>query len=91
MIKFTGDGPKGKVLFLGLTDRNLELMRSPEGKGRPVKINGAEMGCSHDIFIFHGATEEKILAGLVAAGIQLPKTVLTHHDDDRQSGGRDDN
>lgn len=85
MIKFTADGPKGRVLFLGVSDRNVSLLLS----GRPIKIIGAEVGCDHDIYIFHGATEQAMVDMLLANGVKLPSAdkVHTHHDDDRQESG----
>ena len=86
MIKFTGSDDSGsnKTLFLGLTDRNLELLRA----GRPVKIMGAEVGVSHTIMIFHGADEQSIIDMLQRNGVDLSNVpVHKHHDDDRQEGG----
>jgi hypothetical protein len=81
MIKLSatkGDG--GKVLFLGLSRRNIELLTA----GRPIRVIGKEVGCDHDIFIHFGETEAAMVKELIAAGIRLPETVLTHDDDERQ-------
>jgi hypothetical protein len=86
MIKFTATAADGgKVLFLGLTDRNIELMVK---RRRPVRIIGKEVGCDHDLFIFYGSTEQAIINELRRAGVQFPSAdnVHKHDDDDRQEG-----
>lgn len=84
MIKFTATGDKGKWLFLGLSDRNVELLR----EGRPIKIDGAELGIDRSIMIFHGATEQAMVDQLIASGADIKGVpVHKHHDDDRQEGG----
>ena len=85
MVKFTATAQDGtKLLFLCLTDRNIELLRAC----RPMKIIGAEVGCSHDIYILHGKTEQAIIDSLLGAGVEIPTDkVFRHHDDDRQEGG----
>ena len=73
----------GKILFLGLSEGNLMLLR----RGRPIKIIGSEVGCSHDICIFWGETEAAMVEELLGHGVKLPDEVKIHHDDDRQEGG----
>lgn len=48
----------GAVVFLGLSDRNLELLR--EGKPMPIKVAdlGGKIPSDGTIVIFHGATEQ---------------------------------
>jgi hypothetical protein len=40
MIKFTGDGPNGRVYFLGLSRGNIDRLTA----GQPIKVNLADMG-----------------------------------------------
>ena len=83
MIKLSatkGDG--GKVLFLGISRRNVELLMAD----RPIKVIGKEVGCDHDIYVFFGETEQAMVDSMLRAGIKLPPA-RTHHDDDRQEGG----
>ncbi len=86
MIKFTATGNDGrKHLFLGLSFKNLELLR----QDKPIKIIAEEVGISHDVMIFAGETEQAMVDMLIAGGIKLPEpeNIHTHHDDDRQEGG----
>lgn len=84
MIKFTGTGPKGRMLFLGLSDKNLQLLR----EGRPIKVIGAEVGVDHDVVIFHGRTEQEMVDSLQRNGVDFSGVpIRRHNDDDRQEGG----
>jgi hypothetical protein len=83
MIKFTATKPDGgKVLFLGVSDKNVKLLV----EGRPIQLIGKDVGCDHDIYVFHGATEQAMIDLLVGSGVKLPNEVKTHDDDDRQEG-----
>lgn len=81
MIKMTAikdDG--GKVLFLGLSRKNLELLTAR----KPIKITGKDVGCDHDVYVFFGETEDAMLAELIGCGVDLLSVV--YHDDDRREG-----
>ena len=57
MVKFTAQGKTGPLLGLGLTRRNLELLK----QGRPIVIDLASMGLPPgEIFIFYGKTEQAL-------------------------------
>lgn len=61
MIKASGEGDDGrKFVLLGLSELNLTRLR----EGKPIHVYGAEVGASHDIILFWGATEEAMAADL---------------------------
>jgi hypothetical protein len=67
MIKasFVSEG-KPTVLLLGLSERNLEILR----QGRPILFNGEPFGLPNtEIAIVWGETEQEILADLQAQGL----------------------
>lgn len=51
----------GDVLFFGLSERNLELLR----KGRPIKVDLTDLDRSGSVIIFYGKTEEAIRDDLI--------------------------
>jgi len=52
---------KDNVLFFGLSDRNMELLKA----GKPIAFNHKEAKLSEDdIVIFNGRTEESMLLDL---------------------------
>lgn len=59
----------GQSIFLGLSDRNLELLRS----GRPIVFDGSAIGLPGKTFcIFWGPTEEAMGEQIMAAGVIGP-------------------
>ena len=56
------------TLILGVTADN--VLRLTEEK--PMFIEGDELGVSHDIVIYYGATEKRLLDQLLEAGVTLP-------------------
>jgi hypothetical protein len=50
----------GRVLVIGLSDRNLELLR----EGRPIQVDLAALGMEGRIFVFHRSTEAEMRAEL---------------------------
>lgn len=64
MIKFTGT-EDGKPLFgFGLSQQNINLLKS----GRPIKVDLEPMGFSGFVVIFYGRTEQEMVDELNAAG-----------------------
>ena len=59
----------GEIVLLGMSDRNLELLRS----GLPIMFDGSAIGLPGKRFcIFWGPTEEAIGEAIMAAGIIGP-------------------
>lgn len=67
MIKFkTNHSISGlPVLGLGLSDRNIELLK----QRRPVLVDGREMGIDFDVFLFWEPTESDIINVLHEKGL----------------------
>jgi hypothetical protein len=67
MIKATGKGPNGRdTLFIGLSFGNLDKFRAGPLDSH-IRIDGRELGLSHDVMIFSGRTEAE-MADLLANG-----------------------
>jgi hypothetical protein len=57
MIKATMQTNEGKnIVLLGLSKENLERLK----EGKPIHINGSELGIANDILIMYGETEAHI-------------------------------
>jgi hypothetical protein len=68
MIKATGTGPDGRpLLVLGLSFGNLDRFRQ-QPLDTFIRIEGAEMGLSHDVMIISGRTEAD-MADLVSKAL----------------------
>jgi hypothetical protein len=68
MIKATFNQRDGRpTLLLGLSFANLDKLRAAPGDSF-IKVDGREVGNSHDIWIVAGETEAH-LANLIAPGI----------------------
>jgi hypothetical protein len=66
MIKFTGDGPNGRVYFLGLSRGNIDRLTA----GQPIKVNLADMGGPRiEVAILFGETEQSLFDELKAGGM----------------------
>jgi hypothetical protein len=80
MIKFIGGNQHRQVVGLGLSHRNLELLR----QGKLIMVNLRELGVDgppHEVMIFAGETEEAMTADLRSHGMIGPDTI-THWPDD---------
>lgn len=89
MIKFLAKSEGGNMLGIGLSERNVELLK----EGKPIKIDLAEMispggGIKHTeltdlkhVVVFYGTTEEEMAKDLKAA---ITSDTLVHRFDDRQ-------
>jgi hypothetical protein len=77
VIKATGKGLAGReTLFIGLSFGNLDRFRE-QPLDTFIKIDGQEVGLSHDIVIFSGRTEAE-MADLMAGGFGTDtKVVIT--------------
>lgn len=63
---------KGNLIILGLSDENLERLKS----GQPIKFNLAELSMGDiDVFIFHGKTEQAMYE-MMKETIDPIKTVM---------------
>jgi hypothetical protein len=73
MLKFVGEGKRGKVYFLGLTRENINKLIS----GQPIPINLADMGGPNvDVCLLFGETERMIFnllksEKLIPEGVEL--------------------
>ena len=88
MIKFLAKIESGNMLGIGLSERNVELLK----EGKPIKIDLDEMitpavGIQHTeltdlkhIFIFYGTTEEQMAHDLKDV---ISSDTLVHRFDDR--------
>jgi hypothetical protein len=56
------------LLFLGIEDVNIERLRA----GKPIKIDGTEIGIECDILIFHGTTSADLIDILRSFGANVP-------------------
>ena len=75
MIKATGKGPNGRdTLFIGLSIGNLDKFRAGPLDSH-IRIDGRELGLSHDVLIFSGRTEAE-MADLLANGFGPENTEL---------------
>ncbi len=81
MVRFVmGDADgKNRVVVLGLSDGNLELLR----RGMPIVVKGAELGLGEfDVCIVWGPTEQKIVDDLntwaASRGIAVPPVENLH-------------
>lgn len=63
MIKFSSLTDHGLLIGLGISDKNVELLKA----GKPIKVNLMELGVTEpiEIMIFHGETEEKMAKTLL--------------------------
>lgn len=88
MIKFLAKIETGNLIGIGLSERNMELLK----EGKPIKIDLDEMvtpavGIQHaelqdlkHIFIFYGTTEEQMAEDLKDV---ISEQTLVHRFDDR--------
>ena len=60
MVKFSADGGDGKILGLGISERNVQLLR----EGKPILIRSDELeqltSWKGSIMLFYGKTEDDI-------------------------------
>jgi len=89
MIKFLAKSESGNMLGIGLSERNVELLK----EGKPIKIDLDEMispggGIKHGeltdlkhIVVFYGTTEEEMAKDLKDS---ISSDTLVHRFDDRQ-------
>lgn len=60
----------GELVILGLSDRNLELLR----EGKPILFDGSEVRLPGvKIAIMHGKTERDMEQGLIKNGFIIPQ------------------
>lgn len=71
MIKAKGDGPRGKVLILGLSHGNLDRLR----EGQPIKFDGHNYGFEGEVIIFAGETEATMARLLMDGNPDLVPTL----------------
>lgn len=69
MIKAVGNSESGRVLFFGLSRRNVEKLQ----EGKPIVVDLADLGLRDGglVVIAFGETEESIKAEVLAAGIKI--------------------
>jgi hypothetical protein len=72
VIKFKAGTPGHHVLGIGLTHKNLELLK----EGKPILIDGHEMGLGDvcKVIVFAGETEEALQKELNDRGMIGPET-----------------
>ena len=61
MIKFRA----GNLVGLGLSKMNIRKLK----EGKPILVEGAELGIELDIFVMYGNTEKEMVADLHKAGL----------------------
>lgn len=59
-----GDG-KRKLLLIGLSEENVRRLRD----GKPVLLEGEEIGLDVDVCVCHGETEQALMGELRAIGL----------------------
>lgn len=65
-------GLKGNMIFIGLSDENLERLK----KDQPIKFNLQDIGLpDYDVFIFNGKDEQTMFE-MVKDAIDPLKTIL---------------
>lgn len=76
MIKFKAGKPGHLVLGIGLTHKNLELLKD----GKPILIDGHEMGLGDvcKVIVFAGETEEALHNELKERGMIGPETKVNN-------------
>jgi len=61
--------PPGKIMFLGLSRRNIELLQ----QGKPISFDGTPLGFLGTVIISFGETEQGILDAVRKAwNLQIP-------------------
>ena len=65
MIKGIGKKDNSTVLFFGLSEGNIELLK----QGKPIIVDLAEMGADGKVIIMYGKTEADIMSDLQKAHI----------------------
>lgn len=76
MLKLAITHADGSLYALGLSDRNIELLR----QGKPIVVDLAELGGQGRVMLFAGATEDAMLADLRAAGLVPADAATTKND-----------
>jgi len=66
MIKALGKKGNSPVLFFGLSEGNIDLLK----QGKPIIVDLAEMGSDGTVIITYGKTEIDIMQDLQKAGIE---------------------
>jgi hypothetical protein len=82
MIKAKGEMNGRQCILLGLSSGNLKRLKA----GKPIKVNGTEMGMDTDIVIFWGRTEKSMVRDLQKVGILDPDMPIHEHHDDENVG-----
>jgi hypothetical protein len=81
MVKGTGLGPRGRMVFVGISDANVDQLK----QGQPLVLDLAELvGIRGEIVIFHGRDEAAMEAEVRALGMITPDTKVRHSMDGDQ-------
>lgn len=80
MIKFkTTPGKDGKAMIgLGLSFKNLRYL----AEGKPIKIDGDQLGIDFDLFIFSDINEDRMFRKIQEIGLIDKETRLHGADDE---------
>jgi hypothetical protein len=74
MIRFKLRTKRGELVGLGLTAKNLELLR----EGKPIHFDGVTCGVpGYEFAIMYGETEQAIVDQLRSSGVALPSLEFT--------------
>lgn len=57
MIKFAANGPKGRMVGLGITRANVLKLQ----EGQPIAFDGHELGLDAEIMIWYGRNESELI------------------------------
>lgn len=72
MIRWSAKQANGRILVgLGLEEENVKRLHD----GKPIMIDGTELGIEADIFIHYGQDKKALIAEMKNAGISLPDVV----------------
>lgn len=56
MVKFTGGSGEHKIVGLGISEQNVQMLK----QGHPIIVHGSDLGIGEDILIMYGETEDTI-------------------------------
>lgn len=81
MIAMIADSSKGKMLIIGLSYRNLELLKA----GQPIEVNQEVAALAMNVFIYAGKDEQSLVNDLIKQGL-IPKPVGYEYQYDEGGG-----
>lgn len=56
MVKFVAEAKSGPFIGLGITEKNVQLLK----EGKPIFIDRFQLGINHNIGIFYAKNEKKL-------------------------------